>query len=166
MQEAVGIFGDFAQLALKCGQGCYRSTDLAQLSIVEKIVGQTEPQAFTLRLASERVSARDVVAEHVREEVDRLNDLARRRHADHDRVASFLVGDHSHPVERRLNSSVGKGPRLLDPEREIKAALDGIQNRQVIVLFDDFEVEDLDADLTVTDESKVTFLRLVPLIGG
>ncbi|GGA33687.1 hypothetical protein GCM10011498_38630 [Amylibacter cionae] len=139
---------------------------LAQLSIVEKIVGQTQRQAFSLRLASERISARDVVAKHVRDEVDRLNDLARRRHVEHDRVASFLVGDHSHELERKLNKPNRKGPKALDPTKEIEAALDAIESRRVIVLFDDFEVEDFDADLTVTDQSKITFLRLVPLVGG
>ena len=139
---------------------------LAQLSIVEKIVGQTQRQAFTLRLASERISARDIVAKHVRDEIDRLNDLARRRHAEHDRVASFLVGDHSNELERKLNKPNRKGPKTLEPTEEVKAALDAIEARQVIVLFDDLEIEDLDADLTVTDQSKVTFLRLVPLVGG
>jgi hypothetical protein len=139
---------------------------LAQVSIVEKIVGQTQRRAFTLYVASERISARDVVAGHVREEVSRLNDLARRNHAKHDSVASFLVGDHSHALERKLNLPGRKGVRLLDPDEEIKAAFDGIAARQVIMLFDDYEVDDLDADLTVTDHNTITFLRLVPLVGG
>lgn len=139
---------------------------LPQLSIIEKIVGQTQRQAFSLRLASERVSARDVIAKHVIEEVDRLNDLARRRHAEHDRVASFLVGDHSHELERKLNKPNPRGPKVLDAAKEVESALEAIEARKVVVLFDDFEVEDLDADLTMTDQSKITFLRLVPLIGG
>lgn len=139
---------------------------MAQLSVVEKIVGQTQRQAFTLRLASERISARDIVAQHVRDEVDRLNALARRKHAEHDRVASFLVGEHAHELERRLNTPDRKGPKVIDRTKEVDAALDAIAARTVIVLFDDVEVEDLDADLTVTDQSKITFLRLVPLVGG
>lgn len=139
---------------------------LARLSIVEKIVGQTQRQAFTLKLASERISARDVVAKHVRDEVDRLNDLARCKQAEHDRVASFLVGDHLHELERKPNKPNHKGPKVLELAEEVKAALDAIETRKVIVLFDDFEVEDLDSDLTVTEQSKLTFLRLVPLVGG
>lgn len=139
---------------------------LTQLSIVEKVVGRTQRQAFTLRLASERISARDIVAKHVRDEVDRLNNLARRKHSDHDRVASFLVGDHSHELERKLNKPNRKNPKVLEPSKEVEAALNAVEAKQVIVLFDDLEVEDLDADLTVTDQSKITFLRLVPLIGG
>lgn len=137
-----------------------------QLSIIEKIVGQTERQAFSLRLASQRVPARDIVKTHVRAEVDRLNDQTRRNHAKHDRVASFLVGPHSHETERRLNKGVRRTLKLLDTETEIKAALGGIAAKQVIMLFDDLEVDDLDKELTVTDESKLTFLRLVPLVGG
>lgn len=139
---------------------------MAHLAIVEKIVGQTQRQAFTLRLASERVTARDVVAKHVREEVDRLNDLVRLRHTEKNRVSSFLVGDYSHVLERVLNRPSRKGPKVLDTAKEVEAALDAIKAKKVIVLFDDFEVEDLDADLTVTDQSKITFLRLVPLVGG
>lgn len=137
-----------------------------QLSIVEKIVGQTDRQAFSLRLASQRVPAREIVASHVRAEVERLNDQARRNHAKHDRVASFLVGPHTHETERILNPTRGRRPRLLDPDTEIKAAIGGVAARQVILLFNDREVTDLDAELTVTDDSTVTFLRLVPLIGG
>ena len=137
-----------------------------QLSIVEKIVGQTGRQAFSLRLASQRVPAREIVASHVRAEVDRLNDQARRNHAKHDRVASFLVGSHTHETEGILNPARGRRPRLLDPETEIKEAMGGVAARQVIMLFNDREVTDLDAELTVTDGSAVIFLRLVPLIGG
>ena len=137
-----------------------------QLSIVEKIVGRSDRQAFSIRLASERVPAREIVASHVRTQVEALNDHARRNRDKHDRVASFLVGPHSHETERKLNPKRGVRTRLLDTETEIKAAHGGVEAKQVIMLFDDREVTDLDELLTVTDDSTVTFLRLVPLIGG
>ncbi len=137
-----------------------------QLSIVEKIVGQTERQAFSLKLASERVPAREILASHVRAEIERLNEAARRNREKHDRVASFLVGPHSHEVERRLNRKGSRGHQPLEPDVEITAAVGGVEAKQVIMLFDDREVTDLDELLTVTDDSTVTFLRLVPSIGG
>lgn len=137
-----------------------------QVDIVEKVVGQTDRRAFSLRLASQRIAARDILALHVRAEVDRLNDLARRSHRAHDRVASFLVGSHAHEAQTRLNPVSRRAPKTLDAEAEIAAAVDGIIARRIIMLFDDREVEDLDAELTFTDSSVVTFLRLMPLVGG
>lgn len=137
-----------------------------QVDIVEKVVGQTERRAFSLRLATQRIVARDILALHVRQEVDRLNDQARRNHNAHDRVASFLVGSHAHAAQTRLNPRRRSAPKVLDPETEIATAIDGIIARRIIMLFDDREVEDLDAELTFTDSSVVTFLRLMPLVGG
>lgn len=137
-----------------------------QLSIVEKIVGQTERQAYSIRLAIERVPAHLIVAEHVRTEVDRVNEARRLSREKHNRVASFLVGSHSHEVERRLNPKPDRTPKVLDAETEIAAALRAVKAHQIIMLFDDREVSDLDEILTVTDDSSITFLRLVPLIGG
>lgn len=137
-----------------------------QLSIFEKVVGRTDRHSFTLRLASARLPARDVLAQHVRVEVRRLNDEAGRNASEHDRVASFFVGVHSHPTEQRLNPKQGRLPKMLDSEAEIAAACDGVAAKQVIMLFDDREVTDLDAPLTVTEGSVVTFLRLMPLVGG
>lgn len=137
-----------------------------QIAIVEKTVGQPMREAYTLHLVSERISAKDIASAHVRAEIERLNDETRRNREKHDRVASFLVGTHSHATERRLNPIRKAYKKLLDPETEIETALQGIVDRHVIMLFDDREVEDLDTILTVTQDSTVTFLRLVPLVGG
>ena len=136
------------------------------LSIVEKALGQTERQAFSLKLASERVPAIEVLTQHVISEVDRLNAEMKRNAARHDRVASFLVGSHAHETQRKLNGPSGRAPRFLDPGTEVKAAVKAIKEKRVIMLFDEREVADLDAPLTLTDDSNVTFLRLVPLVGG
>ena len=137
-----------------------------QISIIEKVVGQTERQAYSIQLASERIPARLIVEEHVRAEVDRVNSAMRLSREKQSRVASFLVGPHSHEVERKLNPMTRRAPKLLDAEAEISTALDAVSAHRIIMLFDDREVNDLDEMLTVTDDSSITFLRLVPLIGG
>ena len=137
-----------------------------QLAIVEEIVGHPERQSFQLKLVSERIVAREIVTSHVRAEVERQNDDLIRNRRDYQRVASILVGSHSHPIERALNGRTTRKPKLFDPEAEIESALAGIESNQIIMLFDDAQVEDLDQELTVTENSRVTFLRMVPLVGG
>ena len=106
------------------------------------------------------------MAKHVRAEIERINEQIRLNHAKHSRVASFLVGPHIHQTERRLNIAAKIRPQKFDVEREVASAISAISAGQVIMLFNDREVVDLDADLTLTGDSSVIFLRLMPLVGG
>jgi hypothetical protein len=65
-----------------------------------------------------------------------------------------------------LNGFKLKRRRRLDPENQVKAALEAFRNNGFVLLFDDRQVEDPDEWLTVTEESEATFLKLVPLVGG
>lgn len=140
---------------------------MTAVAVLEKSIGTPETATFQLRLASERVAAHEVIRSHVRAEVEKRNVEIAERNARQSRVASFLIGTHSHDTEARLNTSrpTRKLPEL-DAEQEIENALSGFKNRRVIMLFDDQEVEDLDQPLIITDDSQVTFLRLLPLMGG
>ena len=139
----------------------------AVLKVVEKAIGQTEQRTSELRLVSQRLTARDLIAQHVANEVALGNARREQARREHRRVASFLVGIEEHPIERELNPRKRNvSPRLLDPEPETKAALAAFEGRQVVMLFDDRQIDDLSTELTVTDESQVVFLRLVPLVGG
>ncbi|MGP1394627.1 MAG: hypothetical protein ACTS3R_03860 [Inquilinaceae bacterium] len=140
----------------------------ALLKVTEKMVGRADRRDFSVRLVSERVRARDVIAAHVEQEVVRQNADRWRERAAHDRVKSLFLGMDEHPVEAQLN---GPGPsarylQQLDPATEIEAATGALETRKIVMLFDDRHVEDLDEHLTVTDTSVVTFLRIVPLVAG
>ncbi len=137
------------------------------LKLIESVVGEPTRHSFQLKLVSETVTAKEIVAQHVAAEVGRENTRRAKTRADHDRAASFLVGIAQHPDEARLNKTK-KRPKLpkLDADAEIDAAQAAFEARQVIMLVDDKQIEDLTATVTVTDDSEVQFLRLVPLVGG
>lgn len=134
------------------------------LKITEKIVGQSQPHVFELRLVSERISDRDIITRHVTEQVQAENARRKAARADQTQATSFLVGIPQHPAEQRLNTL--KPLKLLDPAAETKAALAAFEARQVIMLFDNYQIEQLEVDLTVMPKSEALFLRLVPLVGG
>lgn len=67
-----------------------------------------------------------------------------------------------HPEEARLNADAHREP-LAD---EIAAALAAFETGQYLVLVDEYQLTSLHAPVALRPESEVTFLRLVPLVGG
>ncbi|MEM9105365.1 MAG: hypothetical protein AAGC96_06880 [Pseudomonadota bacterium] len=139
----------------------------AVLKITDKQPGQPALDTFELHLASERLSARDLIRRRVFEEVKRINADSAADREGHDRARSFLVGFKADPVEQELNASkTSRRWAPLSPEDEYAAALEGFESNTFVMLFDDRQIEDLDDFVTVTQDSELVFLRLVPLVGG
>jgi hypothetical protein len=57
-------------------------------------------------------------------------------------------------------------PRLVDADKQTEIALAGFERGQILMLVDDRQVDDLDHVVTLREGSTVTFLKLVPLVGG
>jgi len=55
---------------------------------------------------------------------------------------------------------------LIKSEPLIAVALKAFTSNGFFMIFDGRQIVDLDEVLTVEDDSAVTFLRLVPLVGG
>ncbi len=139
----------------------------AVLKIVEKSLGRPQEATFELRLVSERMTGREIIARHIAQEVTRQNEKRSAAWTGHRRAGSFMVGFEPHPAEQKLNlAKPVRRPKLLDPAAEHKAALAAFESNRMIMLLDDRQIEDLDAEITLRDNSEVTFLRLVPLVGG
>ena len=56
--------------------------------------------------------------------------------------------------------------RKIDWEEQYKRALKGFQANGFILLVDDRQLDDLDEEIELRYDTKVSFLRLVPLVGG
>ena len=56
--------------------------------------------------------------------------------------------------------------KQIDWEAQFAAALDAFQNNGFFILVDDMQVESLQQEITITPETSVSFLKLVPLVGG
>jgi hypothetical protein len=132
-----------------------------------------------LALPSERITARDLIRCRIEADVALHNaaESARveaRIAADEDGSAgAWLVKPGE--VERALNGPRGaygpgvparKSPVLVRSEPLVAAALAAFARSGLFMIFDGRQIEDLDEVLTVEPDSAVTFLRLVPLVGG
>ncbi len=142
----------------------------AVVRIVDEFVGQGRTKAFELRLASERITGRELVRRRVQVEVALANAKSSKAHAAHERTRSFLISFDANAVEAVLNPP--RKPRKsaksirFDETEECDRALKALTSNRVIMLIDDRQIEDLDKEITVTPDSEVVFLRLTPLIGG
>jgi len=93
---------------------------------------------LSLEFLSERVTVRELIRERVHHEVKELNRL-----------------------EHRL-----KDDRPIDWEAQFERALDGFANNGFFILIDDKQVDSLDQEFVIGPATNVSFVRLVPLVGG
>jgi len=57
-------------------------------------------------------------------------------------------------------------PRRLNWEAQARAAIDAFKHNGFFVFVGDRQIEDLDEELALADTDVVSFVRLVPLVGG
>ena len=143
----------------------------ALLKIVDEHFGTSADQrrpAFELRLASERITARELIRRRIADEVEALNLKTSEYAAGHARSRSFLIAIDQRSAETKLNTSAPRPLRtqVFDETAEYDRAICAFEKHQFILLFDDRQVDDLDETIALTDNSEAVFLYLTPLVGG
>lgn len=111
---------------------------------------QTDPIVVTL--PAEVVLPYDLIAAHVQAEVQRAQQRRESSIALHYLLADD-VRDDPIPIE-------------IDITNEVNRAQVGLSERRYLLVVDGSAVMDLVAPLTLTAQSQVAFIRLLPLIGG
>ncbi len=116
--------------------------------------GGRSPVPTFVELTVRKVSVRHLIAEHVRAELVRVE----QRRASSLALQYLLADD---PREERVT-----GNALLDMDGEIKRALAGLTERRYLLVVDGVSLDDLDASVCLTEQSHISFVRLLPLVGG
>ncbi len=143
---------------------------VASVRVVDEHFGVEAPvrrAACELRLASERVTPREIIRRRVEAEVEDLN-RAKTAQAE-GRTRSFLVPVEDNSGEARLNEvlpSAGYRLHLFNVENEVARAQAAFEKRSFIMLFDDRQIDDADQEVALTPESEIVFVYLTPLRGG
>jgi len=112
---------------------------------------------LTLNVSAERITVRDLIRQRVCQEVAAYNQR---------KPATFQGLVQPTDSERTLNGYGLKGPRTIDVDAQLAKALGAFAGNQIIVLVDDYQVESLDEEIVVRPDTRVSFLRLTPLVGG
>lgn len=130
---------------------------MAMVSFVDETTAGERSSAWHLEIFEERLPLREVIRRRVFQEV-----------AEHNARGGDLFRGLVQPTdtERTLNGFKLKQPRRIDPEEQAARALEAFSRNGYIVLLDDRQVEELDAVVELTRGTRITFLKLVPLVGG
>ena len=119
-------------------------------------LGKAE-HTFTVHVSGEKISIRELIRLRVYQEVEEFNSR---------QPAVFRMLVQPHDTERTLNGFKFHKPRLIDPETQFERAIQAFEGNGFIVLVDDFQVQELEDEIAPHPETSVTFLKLVPLVGG
>lgn len=126
------------------------------LKIFDQINSIREP-ALTLELVSERITVKDLIERRIKAEVSRHNEIQ-------PKLFQGLIQPTD--TEVALNGYRFNKAKRLNWQEQVNAALKGFTAGQIYLLIDDRQVEDLDEELIMANDTEVIFLKLVPLIGG
>lgn len=69
-------------------------------------------------------------------------------------------------TEQTLNGYKLRKPRKIKWETQVEKALTAFQSNGFIILVDDEQVTELEEEITIAPETSITFMKLVPLVGG
>jgi hypothetical protein len=59
-----------------------------------------------------------------------------------------------------------RGRRRIDPEKQFELAKRAFYTNGFLLLVDDRQVDELQEEIEIGPDTTVTFLKLVPLVGG
>ena len=127
------------------------------LLVRDETMAGAETGRTTLEFPTERITIREIIRERVYQEVQDYN----RRN---DGVFRGLIEPAG--AERVLNGvKVARG-RAIDWKQQFEKACEAFEHARILVLVGDRQTASLDEIVELARGVEVTFLRLVPLVGG
>ena len=146
------------------------------VGVRSRVVGES-PEApdlapISLRLLDERLSVAELIQRTVEEQV---RELTVRRRLDAEQAGRALARHYlsAEEVAAQARRGAVRFPTAradkvaqLDPALEVEKALRAFEAGTYVILVDGRRVERLDEVVPFSPGTKVTFLRLMPLVGG
>ncbi|HMQ32345.1 MAG TPA: hypothetical protein PKD53_16555 [Chloroflexaceae bacterium] len=115
------------------------------------------PVEFILGVPANQLSVRELIRARIEQEVAAYNE----------RQGEYFHGlVQPSATELTLNGYRMPRQRRIDPDEQVRRALDAFMRNGFLVLIDDQQVDQLDAEVVLAPSTVVTFLKLVPLVGG
>jgi hypothetical protein len=131
-------------------------TSLKISDLTTASIGKPE-HTFTVHVSGETITVCELIRLRVFQEVEEFNN-------QQPTVFRMLVQPGE--TEQTLNGFKFKKPRQVDPQKQFDKAIEAFEGNGFLVLVDDRQVETLDDEIALRPETEVSFLKLVPLVGG
>ena len=110
-----------------------------------------------LEFRTETVTVRDIITERVFKEVSNYNS----------KLPEYFNGlVEPTDAERTLNGYKLKPKQIIDAEKQAYIALDAFQKNGFFLLIDTIQSESLEQEVLLRMDTKISFIKLTPLVGG
>ena len=127
------------------------------LAIYDETVSGDRTAAGSLDFLKERITVRELIRERVYQEVREYN-------AKSQEYFRGLVRPTD--AEQTLNGYKLRQHRRVDWEKQYALAITAFESNGFFILVDDRQVDSLDDEIELRLETSVSFVKLVPLVGG
>lgn len=122
----------------------------------ESLVGKLLHEIH-IQVNEERTTVREIITARVSAEVEKYN-------AD---TTGFFTGlIQPSDAEVTLNGFKLKKGRQLDIEKQVYVALDAFKKNGYFILIDNLQADELSQEVLVTPATRISFVKLTPLVGG
>lgn len=122
----------------------------------ESMTGQSTG-SIELEFLTERITVRELIRSRVYQEVQDYN----RKTPDYFRGLIQPTD-----TEQTLNGFKLRQRRQIDWKQQFDKAIEAFQRNGFFILIDDRQAESLDQEITLRPQTKVSFVKLVQLVGG
>lgn len=130
---------------------------MGTVTCVDETTSGERAEGWGLEIAEERLTVRELIRRRVFQEVAEYN-------ATTPEVFQGLVQPDG--AERVLNGYAMRTRRPMDPQAQTDLALKAFAGNGFLVLVGDRQVTEPDEEVDLPLGTEVTFLKLVPLVGG
>jgi len=119
-------------------------------------LGDDRP-VFVLDFLTERITVRELIRRRVYQDVKDYNA------AQTDMFYGLVKPTEA---EQQLNGYKLKQPRRIDWEAQIEKAIEAFNRNGFIILIGEQQAETLEEEIVILPGMSITFLKLMPLVGG
>ena len=130
------------------------------LTIRDETASGNVTNQLTLDVLTESITVRELIRSRVYQEVQDFNRQQEQGAADFKGLVT------PSDAEKTLNGYRLRSKREIDWKDQFEKACEAFGRNGFFVLVDDHQAESLDEQITLRHDTAVSFVRLVPLVGG
>lgn len=150
---------------------------MIDIEVYSRIVGVPSDDVtlspIVLKLFEEKITVAELIERTVEEQI---RDLTLNRRLDAEKARRVL--DRQYLTQREIDDQIEESGALRFPTRravegehikvanQVKRALQGFEEGAYLILVDGEQMQSLDEKILLGLHTKITFLRLTPLVGG
>ena len=127
------------------------------LTMTDESISGKATNSLQVQFSTALTTVRDIIEARVRAEVEQYN---------HKMPEYFKGLIEPGEAEKTLNGYKLKEKRKLDAEKQCFVALEAFQKNGFFLLIDNIQSESPDQMIVINEHTKISFIKLTPLVGG